>query len=446
MSDLGLSIFEELRFIIELGLVTYASFFIVFPKKSRFSLRFIPFYSLICLIATSYSFFYKDLFSSVGNDAFTIVFSVFWYMFLTFLTMLLAIFSFEVKFNDALLFTLGGYAVQHICYVLVNEIVRFLIYPDIVGSFISYFSLCLGSCLLFYPPYLYLIKRYRKHRSSVMDSKKSTTALLSSIGVLLYASSYFFQSFFRNAGEATFSLVSAIADLFVSLMIAFVTVLLEKGYVDKRERDFVEALYKKEKEQYEIFKGSVEYINVKCHDLKHEMKKLYEKGAISSSTYDEMEKSIKAYEANIHTGKEEVDIILSDLASKCLSLKIQFSPLVDGSLLDRFDEYDLYVLLSNIFDNALSYLPKVEEGKRYLSFIVKKMNGMLLIKQANYLNSESDVIFKKDGSLKTSKSDERTHGYGSKSILLFAKKYHGEAKISAKRHEFSILLSFPLSE
>ncbi len=444
MNNLGLSIFEELRFVLELAFAIYPAIFIIFPKRNHFILRFILPFIGIMGCSVSYVFFFRGLMSLVQSNAFTICFSIFWYLFMTALIFNHSLFCFEVKVNDALLFTLGGYALQHISYVLINELVRFVIYPDVVNSLFIYFLLCFFTSAILYIPYFYFVKRFKKYNFSIMDSKASTSILLFILIVLLYASSFCFQNFFRSYSENIVPILSAIGDLFVSLMIVLVTILLEKIYVDKKDKDFIQALYEKEMEQYEIFKGSVEYINVKCHDLKHEIQDLFENGTIPKNSYEEINNSIKAYETNIQTGNEEMDIILSDVAIKCLNLKIHFSPLVDGKLMERFEQYDLYIFLSNVFDNALTYLSKVDEKNRYLSFIVKKVNNMLMVKQTNYLQDEEDVVFKKDGTIKTTKKDDKVHGFGTKSIQLFAKKYHGSIQMKVEKNEFILLLSFPL--
>lgn len=443
MNVTSLSIFEESRFIIELALAIFPILFFLFKKKKDALIKFIPSIILIYLIAISYSFFYQYVISS-NTFAGIVLFQVSWYMFLTTLMFLCSLFVFEISINDCLLIILGAYAIQHIDYVIINEMVRFIFMPDIANNLFLYGLLCLGATAILYIPYSYLFIKFKGDHSTILDSKKTTGFLLILILVILLSSSFFYQNYFRNHGEGDIQIVSSVGDLICTFLVVLAVLIIEKSSLDRRDKEVLEILYEKEKEQYDVFKGSIDYINIKFHDLKYEMGNLLNEGKISEESYKEIQNSLKAYEAKIDTGNSDIDVLLSDIALKCLNKNIPFSPLVDGRLLSKIEKYDLYVLFSNIFDNAILYQGKVEEKNRYINVVIKENNDMLIIKESNYLNDENDVIFNKDGSIKTSKaSNTNDHGFGTKSMIKFAKKYKGTIKFSAKEHEFSVMLILP---
>lgn len=442
MEITALDIFEESRFIIELALAIIPIIFCLYPKKKNFLVRFLPSMALIYLIAISYCGFSDFVITNADFSA-IVLFQISWYLFLTGLIFAQCLLCFDIPINDCLLLILGGYAIQHIDFVVINEIVRFIVYPEIASKIWLYTICSLGFTLLLYPPYSYLIIRFAKGHSPILDSKKSNSFFLALMLVILLASSFFYQNYFRRYGSGEIQIVSSGGDIITSFVIVVAVMLIEKSSLDKKDKELLSVLYEKEKEQYDVFKGSVEYINVKFHDLKHEMKGLMNEGKISNESYEEIKKKLAAYEANIDTGNPDLDIILSDVALKCLNKNISFSPLVDGKLLSKIERYDLYVLFSNIFDNAITHSEKEDVEHRYISLVVKEIGDMIVIKETNYLGDASQVQFNKDGSIKTTKPFKNDHGYGTKSIIRFAKQYKGNARFSVNGTEFTLLVTLP---
>lgn len=98
-----------------------------------------------------------------------------------------------------------------------------------------------------------------------------------------------------------------------------------------------------------------------------------------------------------------MNLIMSDITYRCQSNNIAFSPLVDGKALNLIDKNDLYIGMSNLFDNAISYVKELPKDKRYINFIVKKVNNFIIIKETNYLMNPNLIEFNKDGSIKSTK-------------------------------------------
>ena len=218
-----------------------------------------------------------------------------------------------MKINDGILFIIGGYAIQHLDMILANEIVRFILYPDVVNHLFIYFLICAGFTVLFYTPYYLTIFFFNKSRASILDDNISTRILLLVLIVMLYVSTYCFQNFFRSHSSYDIQVISAIGDCFTSTMLIVAMFMIEKASIDKREKEFMKLMYQKEKERYDSFKGNIDYMNVMLHDLKYEIKKLADDGAISVSSYDEIKKNISAYGANFDTGNEVMNLIMSDI-------------------------------------------------------------------------------------------------------------------------------------
>ena len=64
--------------------------------------------------------------------------------------------------------------------------------------------------------------------------------------------------------------------------------------------------------QYEISKQTIDLINVKCHDMKHQIRAISRQAAIDPAALEEMESVISIYGTIVKTGSQALDIILAE--------------------------------------------------------------------------------------------------------------------------------------
>lgn len=205
--------------------------------------------------------------------------------------------------------------------------------------------------------------------------------------------------------------------------------------------DRVEQMWHQAKEQYAVSKENVEMINVKCHDLKHQIRTLRKGGEINPEVLAELEERIKIYDSEIKTGNPALDIILSEKSLTCTKNNIKLSCIVDGEKLGFIKEEDIYALFGNIIDNAIEAVTDVEESKRTISLSVKTVNNFLTIRETNYYEHEIKFV---GGMPETRKPDKRYHGFGLKSIKYICEHYGGELTIAAENNIFDLSILFGL--
>lgn len=197
-------------------------------------------------------------------------------------------------------------------------------------------------------------------------------------------------------------------------------------------------LLKQSEQQYELAKTNIELINLKCHDLKHQIHALGS-GSVDKSTIAEIENMISVYDASIRTGNEALDIILTEKSLYCNKRGIRLYCIVDGTLLTFMSAADLYSLFGNILDNAIEAVENLEEGKRFINLSVKSINGFITVSEGNCLSSP--LVFD-EGLPLTTKENTDLHGYGMKSIRLICKRYNGELNISQNDGMFDLSMVF----
>lgn len=220
-------------------------------------------------------------------------------------------------------------------------------------------------------------------------------------------------------------------------------VLFKKSSISK-ELDTIQLLWHQQKEQYRISKETIDLINHKCHDLKHQMQAMtaIKDGTEREKYLQEIEDSVQIYSAIVHTGNEILDVILTEKSLLCESCGIHINCVADGKLLSFMDSVDLYALFGNALDNAIEAVRNLEqEEARLIDLMIYAKQSFLVIQVVN--PSAGQIEFE-DGLPKTTKAKNGYHGYGIKSMRHTAQKYGGYLTAEVKDGCFYLKIVVPL--
>lgn len=215
-------------------------------------------------------------------------------------------------------------------------------------------------------------------------------------------------------------------------------------FCDKaRERDVLASIIRQEAVNYNMEKSAVELINIKCHDMKHQLRVI--EGQIAQGNavqvdFGDLKKAIYAYDTAFHTGNRALDTMISMKSMICEAKKISFTCLADGRLLNFLSESDVYSLIGNILDNAIEACEAIqEEDRRVVSLNIYETNGIVTIDAMNYFNGTLET---RNGLPVTNKADKDYHGFGMLSIKRLVEKYDGAMEIRVENGVFSLCISF----
>lgn len=212
------------------------------------------------------------------------------------------------------------------------------------------------------------------------------------------------------------------------------------------ERDTMENMLQNQLMQYKLSRESIDLVNRKYHDLKHQIAVLRaENNADKRNAYlDEMESEIKIYEAQNKTGNNILDTLLTSKSLYCMKHQIGITCVADGHLLDFMDVMDICTIFGNALDNAIECELKItDKEKRLIHLSVSAKKQFLAISIENYCEEE---LMMKDGLPLTSKKDHAYHGFGVKSIRHSAQKYGGTLSVSMEKNWFRLLVMIPLPQ
>ena len=207
------------------------------------------------------------------------------------------------------------------------------------------------------------------------------------------------------------------------------------------EYDTMRGIWKMQKKQFEMSRRNIEIINMKCHDLKHQIHSIGTDEKISKEALKEIESHISIYDSSAKTGNDALDVILTEKSLLCNKEKIDFSFMADGEKLSFMRKEDIYALFGNIIDNAIEAVMKLDETKRVISLKVKSLGNMLVINSFNYYDGE--IIFE-NGAIITRKHDKTSHGFGIKSIKYICSRYDGDVQINTESDVFTLNVLIPI--
>ena len=73
---------------------------------------------------------------------------------------------------------------------------------------------------------------------------------------------------------------------------------------DRVEISTMKKLWVEEQKQYQLVKENIDAINIKCHDLKHQIRNLRTTGQVDPAYLDDLERSVSIYNSAVRTGNE----------------------------------------------------------------------------------------------------------------------------------------------
>lgn len=227
------------------------------------------------------------------------------------------------------------------------------------------------------------------------------------------------------------------------LAILFAYHILRREIQAKYDLDVMQNILQSQYIQYRKSGESIDMINRKYHDLKHQIAVLRAEQDTKKrlAFLDEMESEIKTYEAQNKTGNSVVDTVLTGKSMTCQKHGIELTCVVDGKLLNFMHVMDICTILGNALDNAIECEIQIEEkDKRLIHVAVLSKKDFIVLKFENYFEGELQF---ENNLPTTTKSKLAYHGYGIKSIQYTAQKYGGWITINKKGNWFELNVMIP---
>ena len=344
--------------------------------------------------------------------------------------------TYSLKAKQTIFFALSAYAIQNLGDNIGNMVI-FLFHLLDKKYEVYQLHIYSGIYALTFVSYYFLFVRKFKG-DMIPDFMKGKIIYLITIMtlVVVYIISMFAQSTTDFVGFIASRVYGVVACLFL-LFIQFNAFYSKK--LENENKTFAQIIHN-ENEKYKTSKRNVDMINMRIHDLKHEVENIkeYARSKEEQLALANLQNELEIYNNEIETGNATLNFILAEKSLYCKNNGIKFSILADASALDKMNSNDIYSLFENALDNAVEAASNVKKENRTIIFNVIPKGKFVTIHIENYTNE--DIVFH-DG-LPITRKDKDYHGYGIKSILRVVKKYDGTYAISCKNHIFILNIAF----
>lgn len=373
-------------------------------------------------------------------------------------TVLALWFCYEELWKNVFFCAIAAYTLQHFSYELANLALSLVVWgkSPVLGmydngqidfwagdklSFLMLFVYLMCYVAAYCMIYLFFGRKIKKN--SEMQIKSVSLLFIISVGlivdIVLNSVLIYTEMSFVNAT------VNYITNLLCCILLLYgqFGLLLTKELKD--ELQIVQQLWNQDREQYASLKENIDLINMKCHDMRHQIREIGKNKSLNAETIAEIEKSISLYDTMVKTGNDVLDTILTEKSLLCYRRGIMLTCVADGELFHFMSVSDMYSLFGNALDNAIEAVSKVDDDSgRIIGLRIHAVGQLITVNLKNSFCGE--IEFDEDGYPKTTKEDKNYHGYGIKSIRYIVEKYDGSVAVQVGDGYFNLNILVPIPD
>ena len=417
------------EFVIEL-LVAEAVFCRHLNRRRKFAARVAV--AVFLIIAVSFYWPYKDSFMEVSRTV--RIYCIIRYMLLFALTIAGLYRCFQESASTVIFCATGAYAMQHLTFCIDRIIIWLMERHGMKVGQTGYVLLAVAVCLASYLTVdLVFVRRIQREK---IEAEKEIYIPALLVLVFTVTVNYF------RWNDIACNIYGAI----ISVLTCWILAGIFKYSRLQQEISSIHQMMALKEEHYRLSRDNIEAINIKCHDLKHQISRIRARNSQDDMDHylQEVEQNILLYDSIAETGSDVLDVIFTEKKMYCEQNHITMNYMADGAKLNFMDECDLYTLFGNAVDNAVESVMKVNvPEKRTISISVRAKGSFVSIHLDNPY--EGELLFR-DGVPVTTKTNKTYHGYGLKSIRLIVDKYGGQVSIAAEDGLFNLNILIPVPQ
>lgn len=347
---------------------------------------------------------------------------------------LLIWFCFCMNIRQVVFYCCVAHTLQHMVHCL-NQMIGLAFSLPYVAAQTAHLLMLIATCVI-----VYRLLRHRFPGSETVDIQNNYLLLFALVSTLIV----YVVSFWTTMKEQS-TIGLYFFDFFSCLML--VILLLDLFRIRRAERDqmIMERLLRQEQEQHEISRATIDVINRKCHDLRHQIAALrHMDDDEKERSIRQLEKAVMIYDSFPKSGNPDLDIVLVEKSLLAEKQHVSVRCIVDGSKLTFLELEDLYSLMGNALDNAIEATSKEEnEAKRIVTLYAAAKGNLYSIHLENPCTRQP--LFMDDLPV-TSKPDTDYHGFGMRSMRYLCEKYGGVLTAGWEDGIFSLDMLFPMRQ
>ena len=419
------------------------------PKRGYFLIRLISCFAFLVVVSCIYAYFLEN--KATYTFASSTTFDVLFFLSLLLVSITTCLVCYKQNLMCAFYCSIAGYCIQHLWGRLFDfPLYRGFSNVNLVALRFPFGLLILAIiCVLFY--YLFVRKMFPTKGNYAENNTSQIIVALFVVGINIVLNTYILNITTRLMSEyANTETYSKLNILFIftccmtavtAFLCLFILIGLYNSKQIKDEKDDLNRMLCIQKQEYENQKNNINLINIKVHDLKHQL--IAMNGKMDEQQLKETIKSVNIYDSTYHTGNEAIDIVLANKQPILTKNEIQLTCSLDGKLLSFIPNHEIYSIFGNAIDNAIESVSQLPVEKRIIHITQNRNKNILNILIQNYYSNKLEFI---NGEIQTTKNDDGYHGFGVKSIKMLVEKYGGTLTISAKQNIFALSMLFFLED
>ncbi len=426
-------------------------------RRERFGLRLLAAALVPGLFALGFWSVWGLLFNGAGDIAESTAFWASIASQIVFFSLVIGYFSWVVTFLfeaspwTALFCCTAGYAVQNFASGLLE-----LLWTLQVGTGVELTAAmdvgripanALCSAAVYVPFYLLVVRRLsRRGLEEIHEPALLAVMVVVAFGIIGF--DLVIKNLTRSAGVAIYMVVSlrCVHGLMCAMTYALEYELLVSRHL-REEAATTERVLAERERQYEASRQNIEAINIKCHDIRHQIRQLRaaDGQVIDPAALCDIAREVDVYDSSVHTQNDALDTILTEKRLVCAREHITLSVVADGEALGFMSAAEIYSFFGNALDNAIEAVRQIDDaGARSISVVVRRAAGVVSIHVENRFAAGSAPAFGADGFLATSKKDQVNHGFGVRSMRLCVERYGGTLATLVQGNTFHVNAMIPV--
>lgn len=305
-------------------------------------------------------------------------------------------------------------------------------------------STLLMGCLLVYPLYLWLFVRLVR-RHSLADISEPQIIL---VALAVVATVIGLDVVVKSLGASTLGLEAYLMARLAHGVLCGFTLFSEQKILAARqlatEREVERRMAAERERQYQLSRKNIDAINVKCHDIKHQIRSLADGGRVADGrALEDLAAEIAIYDSTVKTGNPALDVILTEKGLVCSGEKITLAVIADGRALECLEPQEIYSLFGNALDNAIEAVRGIGEPERRLVSLNVRRSGTMCV--INVENSCDVAPAFRDGLPVTTKADAGSHGFGTRSMRGIVERHGGVLTFGCEDGIFHVDALLPMA-
>lgn len=351
------------------------------------------------------------------------------------------VWSFHCTVHESILFTVSGWTFERISGSAATVLSLMLGFKGVVyrDYSLAFFLITIAFWFVFWILAYFLFGYFYKDSTINLERKGLILPIAVIYLIFVCLNSFVMSEFAANLNAIVYIKLYDSACCILLLFLIFY--LFQTGRF-RLQVETLEQIEKKQREQYEISKDTIDAINTKCHDLKKMLDSSLSGGEImTKEEIEQLKGKISIYDSFVETGDQTLDLVLNEKSLYCEKNGIYFSVKIRTERLRFLSKMDIYSVFGNIMDNAIEAVRAIVPEKRHIFLSVKEVGSLLVIHEDNPFDG---TIVEEGGVIRTKKQDKFVHGYGLLSIERTVKKYGGTMKVSLHDREFNLNIVIPI--